>query len=105
MFVVVKYLFYFTVFPRILSKPDINLYHTKRISESDESAIQHHCLRVTASIDQAHISRHIISYCMDEFSIEKTSFYPKLTFAELLQQNVTSEHPNHSSYSRFLSYL
>ncbi|CAF3237514.1 unnamed protein product [Rotaria sp. Silwood2] len=80
----------------ILATPQINLYNTDCVSENENNnALQHDCLRVVASNEEANINRQIISYCMSElqskFHIEKTNVYPKFTFAELSKQNITSQ--------------
>ncbi|CAF4347509.1 unnamed protein product, partial [Rotaria sp. Silwood2] len=58
--------------------------------------LQHDCLRVAASIDEANVNHEIISYCMNdewslEFHIENNDVFPKFTFAELSKQNITSQ--------------
>lgn len=88
-------LLYFLTLPKILPISHINLYYTNRASDSDENALQHDYLCVTAYVDQAHIAQHILSYCMNEYSskfyIENNIFFPKSTFNELSKQNITSQ--------------
>jgi hypothetical protein len=84
-----KYLFYF-----IIAKPQINLYYTDEVSESDY-ALQHNCLRIPLNEEGREDVRQIMSYCMSElpskFNIEKNEFFSKFTFAELSKQNITSQ--------------
>ena len=79
----------------IVATPQINLYYTDWVSESEhDNTLQHNCLHVAASIKEAHINRQIISYCMSEsqskFNIEKNDFFPKFTFVELSKEYITS---------------
>jgi hypothetical protein len=89
-----KYLFYFILIHFIIATPQLNLYYTDGISESD-SALQHNCLRLAVNENPGEIDRQIMSYCMSElppkFNIQHNDFYPKFTFAELSKQNITSQ--------------
>jgi hypothetical protein len=92
-----RYLFYFIHLHLIVAAPQINLYYTDWVSESesDHNGLQHDCLRVIASIKEAKVNHQIVSYCMSElpskFNIENNDFFPKFTFAALSKQNITSQ--------------
>ncbi|CAF4495349.1 unnamed protein product, partial [Rotaria sp. Silwood2] len=91
-----KYLFSLVLLHSIFGSPQINLHYTDWVSESESNnALQHDYLRVTISIDKAHLSREIISYCMNELlakvQIENKDIFPKFTFCELSKQNITSQ--------------
>jgi hypothetical protein len=89
-----KYFFYFIFLHLIVGTPQINLYYTDWTNSSN-NVLQHDCLRIVAFIEQAHVTRQIISYCIDEFpseiQIENENFFPKFTFNELSKQNITSQ--------------
>jgi hypothetical protein len=48
----IKYLLYFTFLHLIVAAPQINLYYTDWVYESD-NVIQHDCLRIATLIEQA----------------------------------------------------
>jgi hypothetical protein len=77
----------------IIATPQLNLYYTDGISESD-CALQHNCLRIFRN-EKREDARQIMSYCTSEFpsklNIEKNNFFPTFTFAELRKQNMTSQ--------------
>jgi len=90
----VKYLLYLIQIHLIICIPQLNLYYTDGISESD-NVLQHNCLRTVVTEDQEADYREIMSYCMSElsskFNIENNDFFSKLTFGELSEQNISSE--------------
>ncbi|CAF4588473.1 unnamed protein product [Rotaria sp. Silwood2] len=91
-----RYLFSFILLHLIFATPQINLHYTEWLSENESNnVLQHDCIRVPASIDEANIKHEIISYCMNDlpskFHIENKDIFPKFTFAELSKLSITSE--------------
>jgi hypothetical protein len=89
-----KGFFYFIFFHVILATPQLNLYNTDWVSESNNE-LQHNCFRLVSSTKQLNNYRKIISYCLSHlpsnFHLDKNDIAPKFTFAELSKQNVTSQ--------------
>ncbi|UJR17508.1 hypothetical protein I4U23_004403 [Adineta vaga] len=93
---VTNYLFNIIQFHAILAIHHINLYHTNWTNENEiYSTLQHDCLYVSAINEMAISSYQTISYCLTEWSskwnIVENNFDQKFTFAELYQQDITSE--------------
>lgn len=86
------YLIIIIVLHCIIATPQINLYVTDSINEDD---IRHDCIRVTAFINQSHINRQIISYCitqsLSQYNLKQTDQFPQFTFDQLSKQNITSQ--------------
>ncbi len=89
-----KYIFYLFLLHSIIAIPQINLYDTDRVSESDNS-LQHDCLRIHSSNGQPDGISEIISYCMSEFpskfNIDQNVLISKFTFAELSKENISTQ--------------
>ncbi|CAF1130271.1 unnamed protein product [Adineta steineri] len=89
-----KYLFYFILIHSIIGAPQINLYYTDEVSEIN-NGIQHDCIRTSASLEEADITRQIMTYCMGEssakFNAATDKNFPNFTFAQLSENNVTSQ--------------
>jgi hypothetical protein len=89
-----KYLFYFILLHLIIATPQLNLYYTDWVSESDNE-LQHNCLRAATNEATQQGGLDIISYCMSElpseFRIEDEDLFSKFTFVELSKQNITSQ--------------
>jgi hypothetical protein len=90
----VKYLLYLIFIELIIGTPQLNLYYTNGIDESDNE-FQHNCLHIFIIEKQELNSHRIVSYCMGElpskFNVENNDLFSKLTFNELEKQNITSE--------------
>ncbi|CAF1398591.1 unnamed protein product [Adineta steineri] len=74
----------------------MNLHHTGWVRENENNdVLQHDCLRLDSVNEEGNVSREIISYCMSElppkFQVEEHDFFPKFTFSELSNQNITSQ--------------
>ncbi len=71
----------------------INLYLTDQ--ENEDENLQHDCFHVPVYIKNEFHPRQIISYCMSElsskFNIKENNIDQKLTFAQLLKQNITNQ--------------
>ena len=79
-----------------MCSPRINMDLTDRISRSEnDDGFQHDCLHVLASIEKETNPHQIISYCLSESSstwnIDENNLDQKFTFAQLHQQNVTTQ--------------
>ncbi|CAF4150537.1 unnamed protein product, partial [Adineta steineri] len=89
-----KYLFYFILIHLITGAPQINLYYTDELSEIN-NGIQHDCIRTSASLEEADITRQIMTYCMGEssakFNAATDKNFPNFTFAQLSENNITSQ--------------
>ncbi|CAF1516181.1 unnamed protein product, partial [Adineta steineri] len=93
-----KYVFYLIFINWIVAIPQINLYFTNQVSESenyDEIGIRYNCIRLASNMDQEDSTRQISSYCMSEsslkFHIENDNTFPTFSFANLAKTNITSE--------------
>ncbi|UJR29703.1 hypothetical protein I4U23_017251 [Adineta vaga] len=91
-------LFSIVMFYCVCATPQINLYFTdSMISESNGNlnGLQHSCLRITEIELKTPQSRPITSFCMGEsstqFTIKTDNLLSNYTFAELKEQNITSE--------------
>jgi hypothetical protein len=80
----------------VFASPQINLYFTDSIS--NDISFSHTCLYVTAVIDKETNTQQMISFCLSESSKEcNNELNQVLTFAELYQQEITSEQLYHWS--------
>ncbi|CAF4173783.1 unnamed protein product, partial [Adineta steineri] len=93
-----KYIFYLIFVHWIVAIPQINLYFTNQVSESenyDEIGIRYNCIRLASNLDQDDLTRQISSYCMSEsslkFHIENDNSFQTFSFADLAKMNITSE--------------
>ncbi len=89
-----NYLFLFLLLRFIVAIPQINLYYTDAVENSDK-ILQHDCLRISAD-KEATNERQVVYYCMNDLlptnnNIEENNFSRKLTFEDLAKQNITSE--------------
>ncbi|UJR12436.1 hypothetical protein I4U23_016612 [Adineta vaga] len=95
-------LFYLILLHLVIGSPQINLDLTDWINNSKSDAVlQHDCIHVATSIQEGTDSQQIISYCMSEWPtkwiIRTNSQDRNFTFAQLIQQNITSEQLYHWS--------
>ena len=94
------FLFYFLLH-LIHATPQINLYQTH--SSTGNNPTQHLCLRLAAAIEQWNINRQIISYCLThsllDYHLQEQNSFPRLSFAQLSQANITTEQLYHWSAS------
>ncbi|CAF3572262.1 unnamed protein product, partial [Adineta steineri] len=93
-----KYIFYFIFIHWIVAIPQINLYFTDQVSESenyDEIGIRYNCIRLASNLNREDYTREISSYCMSEsslkFYIENDNSFQTFSFANLTKMNITSE--------------
>ncbi|CAF4180847.1 unnamed protein product, partial [Adineta steineri] len=93
-----KYIFYLIFIHWIVAIPQINLYFTDQVNESenyDEIGIRYNCIRVASNLDREKFTRQISSYCMSEsslkFHIENDNSFQTFSFAKLAIMNITSE--------------
>ena len=87
-------LFLFLLLRFIAAIPQINLYYTDAVENSDQ-VLQHDCLRVSAD-KEAKNERQVVYYCMNDLlptnnNIEDNNFSTKLTFEDLAKQNIASD--------------
>ena len=96
-----RYLLSYFLLHLIHATPQINLYQTH--SSTDNIPTQHLCLRLAAAIEQWNINRQIISYCLThpllDYHLGEQNSFPRLSFAQLSQANITTEHLYHWSAS------
>jgi hypothetical protein len=91
-----RYLIYFIQLRLILAVPQLNLYYTDWISESEsDNDLQHDCLRIDF-FDSVYAKKlEMISYCLSElpskFKIETVDLLSKFTFLELSRHNVSTD--------------
>ena len=90
------YLLFVFLCSTALCSPRINMDRTDWTDEwGDDNGLQHHCLNVLASKEQNTDPYQVISYCLSESSaqwnMEANHLDPKFTFAQLHQQQITSE--------------
>ena len=89
-----NFLLYFIYFPLIIAEPELTLHYTEWVSENNH-AVQHDCLRVRTYYGIQLSGYQIISYCLGEipskFLVKNKDFFPKFTFLELSQQNISSQ--------------
>ena len=86
----------FMLFQIVICLPQINFHLTDWISDNTSDVVfQHDCLYVAASIEEETDSYQIIAYCLTNISskwyIQENTLSQKLTFAELYEQNITSQ--------------
>jgi hypothetical protein len=79
-----------------ISSPQINLHLTDGISGNKRDvAFQHDCLYVAAPLEKETDPYQIISYCLTEWpskwNIQEDTLHQKFTFAQLHQENITSQ--------------
>ena len=87
----------FIFFHSILARLQINLDLTDKADDLDDASMWlYNCIHVPAKVHYAAQPVEIISYCMNEWSpkwnIQENSLDQKLTFGQLFNLNVTSEH-------------
>ena len=80
----------------ITASPQINLYLTDSVDDStDNPSFLHDCLHVAATAERETDLYQIISYCLTQSSvqwnIQANDLNQKFTFAELREQNITSQ--------------
>ncbi len=80
----------------VICSPQINLHLTDWVSDNRNNVVfQHDCLHVAASIEKEMDPYQIISYCLNEnllkWDIHENNLDQKFTFAQLYQENITSE--------------
>ena len=96
-----KYLLFYFLLHLIHATPQINLYQTH--SSTDNNPTQHLCLRLAAAIEQWNTNRQIISYCLIhsvfDYHLQEQNSFPRLSFAQLSQANITTEQLYHWSAS------
>ncbi|CAF1198896.1 unnamed protein product [Adineta steineri] len=93
-----KSIFYLFFIHWIVAIPQINLYFTDQVRESenyDEIGIRYNCIRLASNMDREKFTRQISSYCMSEsslkFHIENDNSFQTFSFAKLAIMNITSE--------------
>ncbi|CAF5203380.1 unnamed protein product, partial [Rotaria magnacalcarata] len=80
---------------KAISLPQINLYLTDSINETDSDiALQHNCLYLTIPTENKNDTRQIMFYCLSEsplkWNIKKNGLDQIFTFETLYRQGVTS---------------
>ncbi|UJR19347.1 hypothetical protein I4U23_022476 [Adineta vaga] len=93
---IIKNLFCLIFLHSILGSPHVNLDLTDWINKTETYVeLQHTCLHVLSVTEKELNLRQIISYSLTEWPLEwnvtENNFDPKLTFADLYNQHVTSE--------------
>ena len=73
-----------------------NLYYTDRVNRKNKDhAIQYNCLYILGTVGSNEKDQRIISYCMNEYSLEfkleNEQYNSRFTFVELAKQQITSE--------------
>ncbi|CAF4066039.1 unnamed protein product, partial [Adineta steineri] len=93
-----KCIFYLIFIHWVVAIPQINLYFTDQVGESenyDEVGIRYNCIRLASNLDRKDFTRQISSYCMSEsslkFHIEDDNSFQTFSFAKLAKMNITSE--------------
>ncbi|CAF1360066.1 unnamed protein product [Adineta steineri] len=94
--VILKILFYFILLRSIVTQPNINLYHTDWVNnDKNDIVFPHDCLHVISSFKKETDPYQVVSYCLNELPskwiIQENTIDQKFTFAELYQQNITSQ--------------
>ncbi|UJR12561.1 hypothetical protein I4U23_016737 [Adineta vaga] len=90
------YIFYLIQFYVILATPHINLHHSDWTNENEMyTTLLHDCLYLSAATELMGESYQTMSYCLTEWpskwNIFENNNEKRFTFAELYQQNITSE--------------